>query len=416
MEHDNLRAALGWARVRPDGERGLQLAGALGRFWYVRGHFDEGRRWLEGALAHATDASPALRARALRAAGLLAVEHGNHGQAVALSEEALALYRALGNVQGAAATLDSLGRAAAEQGDYGRATELHQESLSLRRASGDKRGVAISLGHLGGVVGDQADYGRAVALYEESLAVFRELGDTYYIAAALGDLGLAVYQLGEYERAAALHEESLVLSRELGDKRGVAASLNNLGMVAERRGEYARAAALYEDCLALCRELGIKRGIAVALANLGILAYQEGEYGRSTALFGECMPLVRDAGAMDLMASVLEGMAWSSAVDGTPHLGASLGGAAEHLRETLGTPLPPDQQSNHDRAARAMRAALGEDVFASAWAQGRTLSLDQVIALALRGHSAARGALIHLLSQHNMLPSDRSRRFQEDHT
>ena len=69
-EHDNLRAALSWARARAQGEEGLQLAAALAPFWEFRGHIAEGRRRLEEMLA-AFQGSPRVRARALNAAGIL---------------------------------------------------------------------------------------------------------------------------------------------------------------------------------------------------------------------------------------------------------------------------------------------------------------------------------------------------------
>ena len=50
-EHDNMRAALSWTIGRQKVDLGLRLAGALWRFWSVLGHYAEGRRWLEEALA-----------------------------------------------------------------------------------------------------------------------------------------------------------------------------------------------------------------------------------------------------------------------------------------------------------------------------------------------------------------------------
>ena len=49
-EHDNLRAALGWSRESGKHDTLIRLAGALVWFWYYRGHFNEGQRWLSQAL------------------------------------------------------------------------------------------------------------------------------------------------------------------------------------------------------------------------------------------------------------------------------------------------------------------------------------------------------------------------------
>jgi len=90
LEHDNMRAALSWMLESEEAGAGLRLSGALWRFWWMRGHYSEGRRWLEEALAKDGRAS-AVRAKALEAVGWLADDQGDIDRAVAAAEEGLSL-------------------------------------------------------------------------------------------------------------------------------------------------------------------------------------------------------------------------------------------------------------------------------------------------------------------------------------
>jgi hypothetical protein len=92
-------------------------------------------------------------------------------------------------------------------------------------------------------------------------------------------------------------------------------------------------------------------------------------------------------GARDQVAHGLETSTWVAAAQGQAHLAACLGGYTEALREALGVPLLLERWACHDQAVAAMRAALGEEVFAAAWAEGRALPLEQAIVLALEGHA-----------------------------
>ncbi len=180
-EHDNLRAALQWSRDSGESALGLRLAGALWRFWYVRGHLSEGRAWLDGLLALTTsDKEPdvaAIRAKALTGAGVLANIQGDYDRATVLCEESLTLYRRLDDTRGAAVALSILGNLAMNQGAYARAVALSEESLALYRTLGDKRGMAVALNNLGVVLLHQGAYERSAALCEESLTLNRELDE-----------------------------------------------------------------------------------------------------------------------------------------------------------------------------------------------------------------------------------------------
>ena len=109
----------------------LRLAGALWWFWFVRGHFTEGRRWLGRGLASSTGTSTTLRAKVLSGAGVLAFYQGDIGQAGQLCGESLALSRKLDNEAGIAAALNGLALVARSGGNLSAARAMYEESLEV---------------------------------------------------------------------------------------------------------------------------------------------------------------------------------------------------------------------------------------------------------------------------------------------
>ena len=158
-EHDNLRAALGWALDQGERERALRLAKALWWFWNVRSHFAEGRLWLERALAEGGGGKSIFRARALNGAATLAYHQANYERATVLCEESLALCRELDDRPGIADALQSLGGIAYDHSQYDRVEALCGESLAVARELGDRGRMAESLltfGNLGRELGNLA--------------------------------------------------------------------------------------------------------------------------------------------------------------------------------------------------------------------------------------------------------------------
>ena len=230
----------------------------------------------------------------------------------------------------------------------------------------------------------QGDYPAAWALLEESLATRRQLGDLKDIAHTLNNLGLLTRQQGDFASARALHDESLAIRRELGDRLGVAHSLNNLGLVAYYQGDYPAARTLFEECLAIAPELGERSILAYALNNQGLVAYYQGDYSGAQAFFEECLALTRELRDRFGIAFSLEGQAAVIAALGDSPRAARIWGAAERLREEIGSPIPPNEQPRHDGRVATARAALGDDAaFDLAWQEGRALTLDRAIEVAL---------------------------------
>jgi tetratricopeptide (TPR) repeat protein len=93
---------------------------------------------------------------------------------------------------------------------------------------------------------------------------------------SLISLGNIAMDQGVYHEARLLYQESLKICRELGEKLGISMSLNNLGEIARLQEVYHEARPLYQESLQIRRELGNKQGIAESLHQFGKLAEAEG--------------------------------------------------------------------------------------------------------------------------------------------
>jgi tetratricopeptide (TPR) repeat protein len=240
--------------------------------------------------------------------------------------------------------LSAAGLLAYRQDDFASARTLLEEGLTIRRQLGDRKGIGVLLGNLGMVALDEGDLASARTLHAESLAIAREIGNRHGIVASLANLGNASYAQGDLVAARALFEESLVISRDLGDGHTTAVTLHRLGMIESAQGDHRAAAVLYRGSLTILRGLGLRGRISYSLQALGRVA----------------------------------------AALGGPVRAARIWGAEERLREEIGLSLSARELEESDQLTRDARAAAADKVaFDRAWQEGRALTLEQAIELAL---------------------------------
>ena len=393
-EHDNLRAALRWALESERAEMALRLATGLERFWVIRGHRTEGLAFLERALAGSVDVATEVRAKALLAAARLAFVQSNYNRGEVLAQESLALFRELGDRRGIALSLDRLGMAAWRRGDFAAARLLMEEDLALFRAIDDQGRVAWSLFTLGLLNTKQGEYTRACALFEESVALFKQLGNKRGLAAALTQwAGTLFVSQAEPMRIDPLLQEGFSLQQEVGDQEGIAVSSLLLGWVALKQGDMAIARTRVEEGLTLYRKMEHREGIAEALSLLGKVEAARGDDACARVFYDESLAMAKEIGDQELIASGLAGLARVVAVQGELAWAVRLWGSAEALREALGAPLQPIERADYDHAVAAVRDHLGESAFVAAWAQGRTMTAEQVLMREPSAVSSSRYAL-----------------------
>ncbi|HEU5014453.1 MAG TPA: tetratricopeptide repeat protein [Roseiflexaceae bacterium] len=342
LERDgaNIRVALQWAFSHHD-ELAARLCGAIWRFWWIRGHISEGRRWLDQALT--ANLPPALRARVLSGAGAMASFQQDIARAYTCFMEATALHRALGNQPEIARNLDNTGVMLNRMGKHAEARALFEESLAIDQALEDPRGIAFAFGNL---------------------------ADTAYYA-------------GNYAEAEHFYQRSLALHRELGDQHSIAISLTNLGEVARLRNDYHHARRYLDESIALAREMNATYTLAIALCDSGHVLRAQADDSQAHAMYAEALPMLIELGETRVAAEAMIALAALAVAHEQPERAVRLLSAARRLLDSTDARLESAHQAEYEQTLAATRAGFEGAAWAAAWAAGQAMTLEQAMKYAV---------------------------------
>ncbi len=226
--------------------------------------------------------------------------------------------------------------------DPGVAKQRAAEGLALHRLLGNAWGAAYCQFMLGSAARGEADDETARALFEQALAAFRALGDDHSALLVSRILAATVEDLGDREAARALYGENLRRAREDRNGRLEASSLGALATIAFDDGRVGDALWMLRESLRLHRELGDRLDTAVDLARAA----------RTLGIAGRPVEAARLVAALSMVAD---------------EIGARRGGVSAMSDDTLAS----------------LRRQLAEPELHRAWQEGRDLSLDAALDLAL---------------------------------
>jgi predicted ATPase len=356
-EHDNLRGALAWSLESADAERALRLAGAAAYFWELRGRYwSEGHRWLDAALALSshrqgpgvveTQAAP--RAKALYAVGRL-------------------LFAARGEPSGS--------------------REIVEASLRSWRELGDKWWIAVALEHVGFMLIWEGDLQTARARLDEGVTLARQVEDQWPLALCLIRLSGA---LGPTDMAGAhrAREEGVVIARSVGDKSMLSQGLEGLAFLYALEGNLAAAGPLAAEALSEARAIGAVTQIFLSLLVLAIIASLQGDQAAARGRCLELFALARQSGStnVQLVGLLASGVVACSGPD--PALGVRLLTAIDRFGAERGVTTGGVGGIFAVLVGPAMEIARGRldpVTFEAALEEGRTLTLEQAVELAIAG-------------------------------
>jgi serine/threonine-protein kinase PknK len=233
------------------------MAASLWRFWQQSGALREARQWLEDLLARGADASigPA-RARALIAAGGIAYWQADLGRARDLYEQAVELYRTLGDRRGMADALHNLALVPMMTGDPPLARRLLAQSRDLWLELGDQWQAALATARLGYSSLFEGAYEQALSHVDEIMPVIRARGDRFWLITGLTGVAEAQRLLGRFEQARQNFAEALRLALEANDLASVTVLLGPLSNLEGAAGDHDRAVRLWAACEAIKQRIG----------------------------------------------------------------------------------------------------------------------------------------------------------------
>jgi predicted ATPase/class 3 adenylate cyclase/Tfp pilus assembly protein PilF len=318
QEHDNIRVALGWA-LREAPEVGIHIANALCRFWDMRGHVTEGRRWLSRLLGE-TKLSRLGRMRATQAAALLADVQDDYPASTRYGREALSLAREVGSTPDAARALIDLGW------------------------------VALRQGHLEG----------ASSAIEEAVALSETADDPHLLVRALSNLAAVRSEQQRTNEALSLYQRSAEIAERSGDRRGVMMAVLNGGELAAFAHDFDEARDALQRVLALAEEFDDPFYEAAAVLNLGIVDVLEGRVLEATSSFYRSLEAAQRIGSTYLVVSCLDGLA-AAVEDKGPSAAAQLFAASDALRGRAGLPRSSGEQGIYQHRIEALEGMLTDE-------------------------------------------------------
>ncbi len=372
----NVWSALRFASVE-DPATAVDLAVCLDRYWTMTYQVPELIDTLE-RLVDRPELDPLRRARAAWLAGDAAADHGEGLRAIPLAEQALTIFRRLGDDVGVARAQTALGLARRDCGQLDQGERLLRSSIEIFERADPDHYLHRARRYLAWLVMMRGEHAEARALLQASLADWRRRRCRSGEARTLWDLGSLARFDGDLDAAAAWCEQSVQLWTGLRNRIAALHVRSTLADIDLLEGRLDAAAEHYRDALDEYRRLGDPRCTASTPKNLGEVATRRGQLDEATRCFLAAGAVRQDVGDFAGVAECLDGLGVVLGREGRALAATTLVSAAGAARERASMLEPPAS----DRLLGALRADTEPERFLEAQQRGRELSVEEAAAFA----------------------------------
>ena len=242
---------------------------------------------------------------------------------------------------------------------------------------------ADALNMLGILAGEQGDFDAAQVEFTAAAEEARVVGATRALSSALVNLGNLAFFRGELGAARNLYRESIEHFEALGDLRRQALARQNIGLLSLTADDPAEAVTWLTAARDQAREVGDEREVGGATRCLAAAMVELGNFAEATHLLAESLAIARELGDTHGIAVCLETFAGLSATTGEATRAATLFGASDAARASIGARRQPDDEILYERWLGRTLAALETSTYSKLYEDGRALTLHAACELAL---------------------------------
>ncbi len=340
-------------------------------------------------------------------------------------QEGLNAYQTINDQWGVGECIHCIAHMAEQQGNEEEAHTLFYQSLEVLKPIGDRWSLFHPMVDTAEIALYKGELNKARMILEESIQTFEELKNRAWTSISINRLTQVLYEQGKYENARKVNQRNLEVMRETNDLNQISWSIELKGRIELAEGNLSSAHQLLDEALAISEKNNNQFSVGFLKTALGLIDCYEGNFARGKETIEIGIEKVRQAEASsvphllayrshalwlekDLQGAArsyretikelhhnyvfiripecLEGLGKVAVIENDFERAARLFGAAEALREKMGTPIPPVQRGDYDAHVQILREKLGAK-FETLRNDGRSMTMEQVIEFALESVS-----------------------------
>lgn len=340
-DFDNIRAAIEWATESPDDSQyAFRICFGLFQYWSTTESGREGFERCKAALSALPKDPTLYRGRCLGVAGACARSMGDLDLSLRYFDEALEIVQSFGERDDQASVQTNIGFTRNIQGKADEAEQHLRKALEIWTESDNPVRLGI---------------------------VYNNLGDTYRLR-------------GDPAGARQCYERSLAYAKEARDDYSLGVNYLNLGDTAVLEGDYPTAIEFYQKGRSHARQGKAPLLEAFTMMATASVLVGQGSISGVPEIFEEAIQMLRRTGTQNLMVGFYSRLALFALQLGDPPTAIRLLAAADALDTMRHRAIEPPLIGDPMEEARSK---VDPAAFESLWDEGRALSYDQSVDLAL---------------------------------